>query len=212
MKTVVVGGHSRNIGKTSVMAGVIRALKFLNWTAVKITQYGHGICSQDGEPCGCAPEEHPFALTEETDASGRGDTCRFLAAGARRALWLRVRQGQLAAAFPSLAAALKGEEYVIIESNSILEFLEPELYLIVLDPARRDFKESTRRFFSRAGALVAVEPLRSGHAWPRLEYALLEGKPLFQVSRRDYFSRELCRLVCEKLRVAAPASDCRQKA
>ncbi|MBZ5562778.1 MAG: hypothetical protein LAP13_10190 [Acidobacteriia bacterium] len=205
MKTVVVGGHSRNIGKTSVMAGVIRALPFLDWTGVKITQYGHGVCSHDGEPCGCAPDEHPFALTEETDARGRGDTCRFLAAGARRALWLRVRQGQLATAFPSLAEALRGAEHAIIESNSILEFLEPDLYLVVLDPARRDFKDSTRRFFNRADALVAVEPLRGGRAWPALDASLLEGKPLFQVSRRDYFSRELCRLVCRKLGVAERA-------
>lgn len=205
MKTVVVGGHSRNIGKTSVMASVIRALPFLNWTAVKITQYGHGVCSHDGEPCGCAPEEHPFALTEERDARGRGDTCRFLAAGARRALWLRVRQGQLAAAFPSVAEALRDADYAIIESNSILEFLEPDLFLIVLDPARRDFKDSTRRFFDRADALVAVEPLRGGRAWPALDSSLLEGKLLFQVSRREYFSLELCGFVCRKLGVSEHA-------
>src|SRR5579859_5287808 len=96
MKTVVVGGHSRNIGKTSVMAGLIHDIKSLDWTAVKITQYGHGICSQDGEPCGCTPTEHAFMLTEERNAGGRADTCRFLAAGARRSLWLRARQGQLA--------------------------------------------------------------------------------------------------------------------
>src|SRR5712692_1749586 len=67
MKLIVVGGHSRNIGKTSVMAGLIRGLPSLGWTAVKITQYGHGICSQDGKPCGCEPKVHPFELTEETD-------------------------------------------------------------------------------------------------------------------------------------------------
>ena len=42
---VVVGGHSRNIGKTSVVAGLIRRLKHLNWTALKITQYGNGVCA-----------------------------------------------------------------------------------------------------------------------------------------------------------------------
>src|SRR6266568_4565110 len=40
MKVVVVGGHSRNIGKTSVMVSLIRGLESLAWTAVKITQYG----------------------------------------------------------------------------------------------------------------------------------------------------------------------------
>ena len=50
---VVVGGHSRNIGKTSVVAGLIRKLRDHKWTAVKITQYGHGVCSKNGEDCGC---------------------------------------------------------------------------------------------------------------------------------------------------------------
>ena len=66
MKAVVIGGHTRNIGKTSLMSALIREFEPLGWTAVKITQYGHGICSLDGDPCGCAPEEHPFALTEES--------------------------------------------------------------------------------------------------------------------------------------------------
>ena len=33
MAIVVVGGHTRNIGKTSVMAGLIRALPEMRWTA-----------------------------------------------------------------------------------------------------------------------------------------------------------------------------------
>ena len=45
---VVIGGHTRNIGKTSVVCGVIRALPNWNWTAIKIKQYGHGKCSRDG--------------------------------------------------------------------------------------------------------------------------------------------------------------------
>jgi molybdopterin-guanine dinucleotide biosynthesis protein len=38
---VVVGGHSRNLGKTSLVAGLIRKFRERNWTALKITQYGH---------------------------------------------------------------------------------------------------------------------------------------------------------------------------
>ena len=64
---VVVGGHSRNIGKTSVVAGLIRRLRDRKWAALKVTQYGHGVCSNEGKECECAPSEaeHPFALSEE---------------------------------------------------------------------------------------------------------------------------------------------------
>lgn len=41
MKIVVVGGHTRNIDKTSVMASLIRELKSLARIALKITQYAH---------------------------------------------------------------------------------------------------------------------------------------------------------------------------
>src|SRR6266542_3177697 len=115
MNVVVIGGHTRNIGKTSVMAGLIRDLRSLAWTAVKITQYGHGICSRDGQPCECEPREHPFVLSEEGSSGGRDDTSRFLAAGARRSLWLRVRQGQLGEAFPVLREGLSRDEWVMIE-------------------------------------------------------------------------------------------------
>ena len=50
MAVIVVGGHSRSVGKTSVVAGIIAALPEMRWTAAKITQYGHGICSANGEP------------------------------------------------------------------------------------------------------------------------------------------------------------------
>jgi hypothetical protein len=155
---VVVGGHSRDIGKTSVVAGLIAALPHLNWTAVKITQHGHGICSSSGESCGCAPEEPdcPYAITEEQDATGRADTSRFLRAGARRALWVRTPLGSLGAAMPALRASLAGVANVIIESNSVLEFLTPDIYLAVIDPRVEDWKESARRFLPRADALIVV--------------------------------------------------------
>lgn len=199
MRAVVVGGHSRNIGKTAVMAELIRALKPLGWTAVKITQYGHGICSLDGEPCGCAPTEHSFVLTEERNPRGRGDTSRFLAAGARRSLWLRVRQGQLAEAFPVLERALARARWVMIESNSIVGLIEPAMYLVVLDSAQRDFKSSARRHLARADALVPIESRLDARAWQELDARALQGKPRFPVTAGDYFSSELCRFVRQKL-------------
>ena len=42
MAVVVVGGHSRSVGKTSVVASLIARLPERNWTACKITQFGHG--------------------------------------------------------------------------------------------------------------------------------------------------------------------------
>src|ERR1022692_937125 len=91
MALIVIGGHSRSVGKTSVVAGLIAALPEFHWTAIKITQYGHGICSANGELCDCATDDHSWAVTEERDHSGESDTSRFLACGATRSLWVRTR-------------------------------------------------------------------------------------------------------------------------
>jgi len=201
MKAVVVGGHTRNIGKTSVMAGLIREFAALNWTAVKITQYGHGICSLDGRPCECAPREHAFVLTEEEDASGKSDTSRYLASGARRALWLRVRQGQLGEAFPILQEALASADYAMIESNSILGFLRPHIYLMVLDSSVHDFKASALQYVERADALIPIGSRLDGLFSPKSLSGALGGKPVFPVPARQYYSHDLCCFVSGKLGV-----------
>ena len=87
MSVVVVGGHTRNIGKTSVVAGLIAALPERRWTAVKITQFGHGVCSANGEPCECETADHTIAVSEERSRVSGTDTARFLAAGAEKAFW-----------------------------------------------------------------------------------------------------------------------------
>ena len=146
MAVIVVGGHSRNIGKTSVVAGLIARLPEFHWTAFKITQYGHGFCTADGKPCQCETADSCVAVNFEHDLASGTDTSRFLAAGAARSIWVRTRIGMLAEAMPRIEKELAGSENAILESNSVLEFLRPDLYLTVLDPAVADFKDSARRF------------------------------------------------------------------
>jgi hypothetical protein len=166
---------------------------------VKITQYGHGVCSLDGQPCGCKPKEHSFVLAEEKDPYSYADTFRFLRAGAKRSLWLRVRKGQLPEAYPFLQGALRREAFVMTESNSILGYLKPSLYLAVLDRSQRDFKSSARHFIGRSDALVPVDSRLDPRAWPALDCRQLENKPVFPVSPPGFFNPQLCRFVCQRL-------------
>src|SRR5580700_4154802 len=140
MAIIVIGGHSRSVGKTSVVSGLIAALTEFDWTAVKITQYGHGICSANGQVCDCATGDHSWAVTQEKDSAGDSDTSRYLAAGAVRSWWVRTEQGRLAEAMPRVRELSTTSKNVILESNSVLKFLRPDLYLTVLDPSTADFK------------------------------------------------------------------------
>ena len=134
MAVVVVGGNSRNIGKTSVVASLIAALPEMHWIAFKVTQHGHLLCDGSGRGCKCMPPGHTVELTEETNRTSGKDSARFLYAGAVRSFLLRTRQGSLVDAMPLLNAICETAENSIIESNGMMEFLRPELYLVVLDP------------------------------------------------------------------------------
>jgi hypothetical protein len=211
MTTVVIGGHSRNIGKTSVMGELIHLLRPPEWAAVKVTQYGHGVCSLNGEPCSCDPGEHGFILSEERVRKGRADTQRFLQRGARRSLWLRVRQGQLHRALPALMRALRREEWVMVESNSILAYTQPLLYLFVLDPANNDFKATARQHWERADALITIGPARPKPSWPNVDAGILHSKPVFQLAAPDQLSAELVGFVRHKLGLDEAAENAGDK-
>jgi len=198
MSLIVIGGHSRSVGKTSVVAGLIAALPEFHWTAVKITQYGHGICSANGELCDCATDDHSWALTEERDRSGESDTSRFLVSGAARSLWVRTRQGMLAEALPSLRQELAGAENAILESNSVMRFLRPDLYITVLDAATADFKTSAQEFLDRADAVVLHDGADQV-AWANVSLKPVAAKPTFLIRPPQYVTPELVEFVRRRI-------------
>jgi hypothetical protein len=195
---IVIGGHSRSVGKTSVVAGLISAFREFDWTAVKITQYGHGICSANGGACDCVTRDHSWAISEERDRLGESDTSRFLASGATRALWVRTEQGHLAEAMPELRNHLKNSGNVIIESNSILKFLQPDLYVTVLDPATADFKNSAREFLDRADAVILHDSAGRA-AWQAVSLKPVKQHPMFRIAPPPYVTAEIIEFVRAKL-------------
>jgi hypothetical protein len=202
MPTLVIGGHTRNIGKTSVVAGLIAALPALRFTAIKITQFGHNVCSANGEPCDCATAEHTLAVSEERDPASGTDTSRYLAAGAVHSFWVRTRQGELAEAMPRvrqlISQAHAAGHIVLIESNSVLRFLRPDLSLTVLDPTVADFKPTALRYLDRVDALIvpATAIAALDHtAWDGVSAKLIANKPRFPFTPPDYVTPQLAAFV-----------------
>jgi hypothetical protein len=184
-RIIVVGGHTRSIGKTQLVCDLISAFPEAGWIAGKITQYGHGVCAQNGHDCDCAPDEHICAISWERSANDT-DSGRFLRAGANRSFWLRTKQGFLAEGLPLLRQVLgevdsneqSSPRNLILESNTLTQFLKPSLYLMVLDPRKSDFKDSARLQIDRASAFVLRAPLQDGSAGPLAQR--FSGTPQFQ--------------------------------
>src|SRR3984957_9133076 len=204
MAIVVVGGHTRNIGKTSVVAGLISAMPEMRWTAFKVTQFGHGMCSANGEPCDCETAEHTVAVSEErAGGDATTDSGRYLAAGAVRSFWVRTRAGDLSEAMPRIRKEIERAENVVIESNSILRFLRPDLYLSVLDPDTVDFKESAKYFLDRADAVLVADGVLGRPEWKGVSLKLVEGTPVLTMRPPVYVTDEVANFV--RRRLLAPA-------
>lgn len=189
-RLIVVGGHTRSIGKTQLVCDVLRAFPGTEWVAGKVTQYGHGVCAQNGADCDCAPTEHACALSWETRPDTGTDSSRFLAAGAKHSFWLRTKQGYLAEGIPLLRTALSEvaaaretdtHQALIVESNSLMQFVKPSLYFAVIDPLKDDFKQSAQIALDRASVLVmrgeVQQDASPARLWMKLPAQFLREKP-----------------------------------
>lgn len=106
---------------------------------------------------------------------------------------------------PRVRKLLAGSENTIIESNSVLRFLQPDLSLSVLDPSIADFKPSAVRYLDRTDALIiptgtTLETLT--HAWPSIPSSILRKKNLFHTSPPTYITDDLVHFVFTKLRTS----------
>ena len=194
---VVVGGQSRHVGKTSVVAGLIAAIPERAWTAAKITQDPHGAFVAGNASAS-------ILIYEEFDRSGESDSSRYLAAGALRAFWVRIRHDRTAEVMPSLLQHLKTPENLILESNRALEFLDPQVSLMVVDYDSSEVKPSAQELLHRVHAIVKREVAReAAQPLPLWVANNLAGRPVFSVQPPRYVNDELVEFVRRRLNHAA---------
>ena len=111
---VVVGGAARKVGKTRAVCQLIEATRAGAWIAVKITSHSHG-----------ADLDAPV-VQEEHVGGPASDSARYLAAGARRAFYIRSRPEHIAEAVRQIPAG-----NWVIESNAVVQVLTPDLMIYV---------------------------------------------------------------------------------
>ena len=145
---VVVGGHSRKAGKTSLVEWLIRSFREASWTAVKVTPHPHG----------------SLKVHEERNPAASGDTARYLAAGARRAFLVTVAPEGWSAAGAAVRQLIAGSN-AIVESNTLARQLDADLRLMVLGPGEP--KPSAEALREIADAFVGEGPAPEGK--PRFE-------------------------------------------
>jgi hypothetical protein len=134
-------------------------------------------------------------MSEEKDRSGESDTSRFLVAGAEHSWWVRTEPGRLEEAMPRIREIIAAAQYTILESNSILRFLKPDLYLTVLDPQAPDFKASAQTYLDQADAVLLHSAKNSkSPAWQQLSLKPVKC-PIFAIHPPTYVTPEVVEFV-----------------
>ncbi len=97
---------------------------------------------------------------------------------------------------PSIRKLLASTENVIIESNSILRFVKPDLYLTVLDPQTADFKASAQTFLDHADAVLlhSVENSASP-SWEHVSLKPVIDRPMFAIQPPNYVTPEVVEFI-----------------
>ena len=160
MAIVVVGGSTKDIGKTALVCAIIADLRDFDWTAVKIT--AHDYIADSAQQASAS-----LAVREETSADGETDTSRYLAAGARRALLVTRQDGRIPVA--EIRRALGADRNVIYESNRIVGAVDPDVCLALLGGSPAEWKPSFVRCFEKADALVSFRAIEIEAAKLRVE-------------------------------------------
>ena len=131
---IMIGAADRNVGKTEFACSLIRKFGSQDHIiGIKVTtiEQSGGSCPRGGQGCGvCDTLDSNLCITEETDSQSDKDTCRMLAAGAKKVFWLRVLKHHLRDGLDALQAAVGADAVCVCESNSLRSIVEPGLFFM----------------------------------------------------------------------------------
>src|SRR3954454_16479624 len=126
MALIVVGGQTKNIGKTTLICNIIAAFRQFHWTAVKISLHSH----EPGD-CELVAQGSGWSIWQQGSAESKRDTARFLDAGAERALLVQADEERLEVACSTLQEQLSTRNW-IVESSNAATCLEADLSLLIV--------------------------------------------------------------------------------
>jgi hypothetical protein len=99
---------------------------------------------------------------------------------------------------PALRTKIASAGNVIVESNSVMKFLRPDLYLTVLDPETADFKNSAREFMDRADAVI-LHQAHGGTRWQDVSLKPVVERPIFRITPPEYVTSQIVEFVRARL-------------
>jgi hypothetical protein len=155
---LLVGGASRNVGKTTFISSLIRNFsKSHKIVGIKVKTIYDNDLFFHGNDIGSIKEN--FILIEEFDLDNEKDSAGMLKAGAKRAFRLKVHHSQLLIAFNYFIDLLGEETLIVCESNSIRRVIIPDLFLFIKFPDNLNIKPSGIELEKKANRVIYTDGL-----------------------------------------------------
>jgi LAO/AO transport system kinase len=152
---VGIGSAHSNIGKTTLGVSLLRRLtqvsitnsltlrRLRRWGVIKYTKTAIYASIVDD-----------IRILAQSDK----DTGRFLNAGAEMVLWAQSPPDELGEVLPVAIDRLSHLDGIIIEGNSAIEFIKPDIVIFITDPQRKRSKPSAEALSQKADiVLIAGE-------------------------------------------------------
>ena len=140
-----IGGAYSGVGKTHVASCMLEILR--GWGAIKYTRTSLYSSITDD----------PAVLSEQ----GK-DTRRFLDAGAEKVIWVQSPPAELAAVLPMALDMLSSLNGVLIEGNSAVNVLQPDIMIFVCGEDSQRFKDSAYKILHNSQAVMYDVTLPDG--------------------------------------------------
>jgi molybdopterin-guanine dinucleotide biosynthesis protein len=168
-RVVAVSGFSSNVGKTTLVCELLRALP--GWEAIKLTRGHYRSCGRDPASC-CVSDllrDEPVVRSgREANYQVGKDTGRFWEAGASNVHWVIVKEDQVESGINEALARVKSDG-VIIEGNSFLDYVNPDLAVMCARSEGGKVKPSARRALTKSN-LVYISSLEADGAEARAQF------------------------------------------
>jgi len=127
-KILVVGATSRNLGKTTLLCKIITRFCANPITAIKIKTLRD---NDEGFHGRNSVMEGPYIVRKEQVSGGMADTDRLFKAGARKVLYIKSKVQALPEAFSQAMQLVPDDHFLVIESNSLVECIDPGIYILI---------------------------------------------------------------------------------
>jgi len=132
-----IGGAYSGAGKTTVASLILK--KFKNWGAIKYTKTS----------LYCSVTDDKEVLSQE----GK-DTKRLLDSGADKVLWVQSPFPELGEILPMAVEMLSDLKGILIEGNSAVEVLRPDIVIFISGAEKKRFKKNVDRILEMADIVI----------------------------------------------------------